>query len=399
MRQEFNALNPFRSANRKVHLNRDQINWMLFNLYDDSGRLKLFCKKHILDMTNIGSPVYSRLTLVAAMKSELGSGVADKYFQLAKRSPIDFGYHSIEYAHPWIIPVFQKWMHDNSQPIPVSEKSELCCYVGKRSWAAQHFKDFLALEAEKQHLEPIPLCRQTFKRLWDDYAADIEPKKLSKDKCNLCFMYADFVTAYNRFVGHLSNPEDINLPCNQHWVEQRADWEEKRRQHITEALSEREQYRLRSSQAKSDLDGLLRCDVPAAASDDGPTSDALLVLSVDAMKIGHFPHIGARDQPNQIYFINGVKFYLMGVFDEGANKGYAYLWDQTATNSQGVNSGNVIHTIFTHILRNWIGQDKLALVFDNCSVNKNYWVTNHTPYLLQQSTVSINHFFLLKIRC
>lgn len=103
------------------------------------------------------------------------------------------------------------------------------------------------------------------------------------------------------------------------------------------------------------------------------STEETLHLSVDAMRTMKFPEFRDSPQAQEIFFMNGIKVHSLGVYDEGAEKGYCYLWDETGGT---VCADTIINILWRHIQTYRRGQKKLRWTFDNCSTNKNWQVTS-----------------------
>jgi hypothetical protein len=79
-------------------------------------------------------------------------------------------------------------------------------------------------------------------------------------------------------------------------------------------------------------------------------------LSVDAMRIRYFPHIGFDAQAHSTYFLNKMKMFTMGVVDEGSERGVNYVWDNVHGSTACV---HVLSSIWRYIQSYGRGERKL----------------------------------------
>ena len=164
----------------------------------------------------------------------------------------------------------------------------------------------------------------------------------TKDACDSCVTYWKAKRAFLQSLR--SGPPS---------PEKRAEFlhlHQKWNSHIQFSYNERDYYKAKKLEAKE------------------PTSE-WLHLSVDAMRICYLPNISFGPQAHSLYFMNRLKVYLMGVFNEGSVTGHGLIWDETL---RSTSSNHVMTCLWTYILLNGVRQRKLRLTLDNCAVNKSY---------------------------
>ena len=72
-------------------------------------------------------------------------------------------------------------------------------------------------------------------------------------------------------------------------------------------------------------------------------------------------------------FTKKIVLHLLGVIDEGENKGRIYLYDERFG---GTNANHTISALLDMINEKLGNRRILWINMDNCAVNKNRWVSN-----------------------
>jgi hypothetical protein len=85
------------------------------------------------------------------------------------------------------------------------------------------------------------------------------------------------------------------------------------------------------------------------------------------MRVCYLPNISFGPQAHSLYFMNCLKIYLMGIFNEGQTRGHGLIWDETL---KSTTSNHVMTCLWMSILLNGTGKQNLCLTLDNCAVNK-----------------------------
>ena len=90
--------------------------------------------------------------------------------------------------------------------------------------------------------------------------------------------------------------------------------------------------------------------------------DAVMHLTIDAMRVVNYPHCGAQSQANKLYYQSGIKIYNLGVVYEGSGKGISYLWDEVWGSMTAEHVVNILCTPFGDAII--LGEKRLRITVD-----------------------------------
>ena len=99
----------------------------------------------------------------------------------------------------------------------------------------------------------------------------------------------------------------------------------------------------------------------------------MIFLSIDAMQNKSYPTFTGHEEPSVYYFTKKIVLHLLGLIDEGENKGRIYLYDERFG---GTNANHTISALLDMINEKLGNRRILWINMDNCAVNKNRWVSN-----------------------
>ena len=97
----------------------------------------------------------------------------------------------------------------------------------------------------------------------------------------------------------------------------------------------------------------------------------VLHLSIDAMQNKKYPTFTRHKEPSIYYFIKKITLHILGVIDEGSNKGRVYLYDERL----GATHSNHVISALLDMMNQLLGRRRILWInMDNCAVNKNRFV-------------------------
>lgn len=400
----FQKLNPKRTLHSKVPLNQPQQQYLLHMFFNTpGGGLKNICVRCLKSYFGIGGSVYNKIQKAATSPTELivCTNLMGKHGNSGKLPS-----NSTESAEPKILELFDQFINNNTHPDPTRNDTRLINYnIGSRRRLWHEFVSFVRsldtivdesvlLTTEKQREDaddtsdtdeeeedeeeedndetdedftaPI-ISRSTFERLLARRFPTVKRAQQTKDACNECILWMKAQESFHKWQGH------TRLTSGPEYEEKKQTLETQELQHqkhMKRANAEYEWYQTERARAKTEWSEI-REKLVGSAKRPRCTVDATVHIAVDAMRTSKVPHLANRPQANTLYYLNKLSVYNVGVYDEGSGKGLGYLWDETLS---AVSANHVINVIWFWITSFSIGEKKLRITMDNCSVNKNFMV-------------------------
>ena len=251
---------------------------------------------------------------------------------------------------------------------------KVCFNVEHNSWN-RLFNNFQLWYCEKYQLSSVSECplvsRPTFAKIVRTRVfagLKIGRQPHNSDACDNCVAYWKKKKTYLNWLSVASEGHrDTDGPKKkEEFLAQHCQW----KNHLDFAYAERNYYKTQCQIAKQQYK---KVEAMIGEGNDVEIQNVLneswIHISVDAMRIRYLPHIGYGPEAHSLYFMLKMKMYLMGVVDEGMERGHAYIWDQTGGSTT---TNHVLTSVWMYLLTYGRGERNLRITMDNCGVNKSY---------------------------
>ena len=364
----FSKLNPdHRIVNKNAKLTLPPQKAAILSLFDAKGNLVQFCMSHAKDYVSVSDTCFN------SYKQRASKGLTQRWYNLFDiDQPISMRKKSrkIEIKILQFLIYFKKFVISNSMPNPTGKGRFFDPQYDTITSVYKCFSKQLRLHVGKNVILPR-ISLPTFERMLKDNFKKIKLAKTVSACCTKCLKLETKVKALDSEIEVLKKVEHSDSIMQSELktkTQQNNQFKLEQSQHHQSAKDERQFYSNRVQWLKqSNNDNKLVLNELYRTYRDN-----VLHLSIDAMQNKKYPTFTRHKEPSLYYFTKKITLYLLGVIDEGANRGWTYLYDERL---RSTNSNHTISALFD-VINTRLGSKRVLWInMDNCAVNKNRFVS------------------------